>query len=98
MALVPKLPDISQNSLKIFERELSKAKKENKNQLFPKFSEDTEQRIKYTSKSIWILILFIIYVVFKIFCLNKVEDSEKPYVNMKNLQWLTDLDKDCEDK
>ena len=96
MALVPKLPDISQNSLKIFERELSKAKKENKNQLFPKFSEDTEQRIKYTSKSIWIL--FTIDVLFITFCLNKVEDSEKPYVNMKNLQWLTDLDKDCEDK
>lgn len=43
-------------------------------------------------------ILFIIDVLFKIIFLYKVEDSEKPYVNMKNLQWLTDLDKDCEDK
>ena len=58
MALVPKLPDISQNSLKIFERELSKAKKENKNQLFPKFSEDTEQRIKYTSNLIYVNLIY----------------------------------------
>lgn len=58
MALVPKLPDISQNSLKIFERELSKAKKENKNQLFPKFSEDTEQKIKYTSNLIYANLIY----------------------------------------
>ena len=58
MALVPKLPDISQNSLKIFERELSKAKKENKNQLFPKFSEDTEQKIKYTSNLIYVNLIY----------------------------------------
>ena len=49
MALVPKLPEISKASLDLIRSEF-RDKKNDKNQLFPKINEHTNQKIKYTSK------------------------------------------------
>lgn len=58
MALVPKLPELSLSSAKILETGMSKSvmskavsAKPDKNNLFPKISENLNFKIAYTSKS-----------------------------------------------
>lgn len=51
MALVPKLPDLSQSTTKLFEATIrSENKAATRNQLFPKLTDNLNLRINYSSR------------------------------------------------
>ena len=84
MDLVPtKLPELSQNSIKIFESTFNKTQKNNnkqinKNKLYPYCGETKNQKITYS--------------------IDNAEKEEKRNINIQQLEWLLDVLNKNEDK
>jgi hypothetical protein len=77
MDLIPaKLPELSQNSMKIFESTFNKSSKNNNkqsntNKLYPYCGETKNQKIIYS--------------------IDEKEEKEKQGINMQQLEWLLDV-------
>ena len=104
MALVPKLPDIVGSSAKdrtlfIFDAVNSmRTKRTEKHQLFPHCTEHVNQHIRYPGTSSIALFRFLVIAFLILVSQSVKEPLDKPFINLKSLEWLIDIDKNYTDR